>query len=157
MYNLIQVPTIPSGGRIMKGQGRLPIDGGLRRIFREQMPDAQWTPIETGATAPGTPDSEYCFPDGRSGWIEFKRAQGFQVILRPLQIAWIGRRTRLGGRVHVGIRKRTAEADCLIIVPGSALPELTGSGFKGFGEMHWFRARTPAGWDWDRLRKMLTD
>ena len=48
--------------------------------------------VETGATAGGVPDSAYCFPRGRRGWLEFKTVRGWQVPLKPAQVSWIARR-----------------------------------------------------------------
>jgi hypothetical protein len=41
--------------------------GDLRRIFREHLKEAQWSSIETGATAGGVPDSDYCFEGRQAG------------------------------------------------------------------------------------------
>ncbi len=79
-------------------------DGGLRRIFRDKFPEWQWTSIETGAVSPGTPDAEYCAPNGVSGWIEYKKADHWKVTFQPLQIPWIHKRARLGGKVFIAVR-----------------------------------------------------
>ena len=85
-------------------------DGGLRALFHENMKTAQWTAIETGAVSRGIPDTEYCFPGGVSGWIEFKRCRGNIVKYQPGQIAWIERRARLGGRVFVAVLREKDKA-----------------------------------------------
>jgi uncharacterized protein YecT (DUF1311 family) len=80
-------------------------DGDLRKIFRDHLPAAQWSSIETGATAGGVPDSEFCFEGGHQGWLEFKRVSGWRVVLQPAQIAWISRRDRMGANVWIAARK----------------------------------------------------
>jgi hypothetical protein len=66
----------------------------LRRIFREHLPRVQWTSIETGATAAGVPDLEYCFEGGAQGWLECKLTRGRQVSLTPGQVPWIARKRK---------------------------------------------------------------
>ena len=61
------------------------------------MPMAQWTPVETGATSQGVPDHEYCFPDGDQGWVEFKAAHAWAVIIWAEQSGWLLRFLLLGG------------------------------------------------------------
>ncbi len=119
-------------------------DGGLRAIFHQHIKDAQWTAIETGVVSLGVPDSEYCFPGGVQGWIEFKRCAGNVVTIRPQQVAWIDRRSRLGGRVFVGVMNKKD----LLIYSGRDVRALKTSGLKG---------ATPllTGWDWDKIRQLL--
>lgn len=121
-------------------------DGDLRKLFRQAMPQAQWTTIETGAVAQGVPDAEFIFPPpvvpkyrpstpgyidiyprtggpGVSGWIEFKQTGGWAVTLRPEQIGWLSRRVRHGGRAFIAVRRkaaggpRTPKADELYLIP----------------------------------------
>ena len=82
------------------------IDGGLRKIFRENLPDIDWTSIETGSTGRGVPDSNGC-KDGCEFWIEYKKADAWAVTLRSEQVGWLTKRARFGGRVFVAIRRRT--------------------------------------------------
>lgn len=112
------------------------IDGGLRPLFRKYIPQAQWTTIESGMTSRGIPDSEYCFPNGISGWIEFKKTMAWSVNMRPEQCAWLTRRARLGGRALIAVRRlslggpRRDAADELWIVSGAYAVELKRGGLK---------------------------
>ncbi len=81
-------------------------DGGLRQIFSKHIPKAMWVPVETGSTALGVPDSHYCFPGGASGWIENKLvSSGWRVGMRPMQVSWLERYSRYGGRCFIAVRK----------------------------------------------------
>lgn len=81
------------------------IDGGLRRLMREHIPLAHWTPIETGGTGRGVPDDNVCL-NGVETWLEYKCTAGWAVAIRPEQVAWAERRTRAGGRVLLVTRRR---------------------------------------------------
>jgi len=152
-----------SGERIAKGTARTGTDGGLRQLLRSYLPLGDWVSVETGATAGGVPDSNYCFSPGREGWVENKKALGWQVAIRPSQIGWIMRRTRRGGRASVLIRKE----DTLYWVKGSDLEEWSRLGHlnsKGEAVMCplknwdkcWVSEGGPARWDWAHLQELLT-
>lgn len=125
------------------------IDGGLRHAFRVGIPQAQWTSIETGATAAGVPDSEFCFPGGTSGWVEFKQISGWVVTLRPAQIGWLLRRSRMGGRCFVAVRKDSA----LYVLPGAQAVELREVGVRSAQPV---AGSSPSGWDWAEVARILT-
>src|SRR4051812_1390886 len=105
------------------------IDGGLRKLFREHVP-GDWTSIESGSTSGGIPDSNFCIPVARrgylavEGWIEFKQTKGHAVTLAPAQVGWISRRVRNGGRVWIAVRQqapagpRREARDALWLIPG---------------------------------------
>jgi|SRR5215207_8880072 len=80
-------------------------DGGLRPLFRKNLPYYDWQSIETAMTGSGVPDSNFC-SEGVEGWIENKQMSGWKVPLRPDQIGWITRRCRYGGRVFIAARRR---------------------------------------------------
>lgn len=82
------------------------IDGGLRKLFRDHLPQLHWTSIETGGTGQGVADSNYLAPGGREGWVEYKQTEGWTVTLRPEQVSWLDRRHRLGGRAWIAVRRR---------------------------------------------------
>lgn len=124
-------------------------DGRLRTIFRGKFPDWQWTSVETGAVAPGTPDAEWCAPGGISGWIEFKQTAGWKVKFQPLQLPWIHRRARLGGRVFIAVRRKK---DFLYIIPGSDILTLNDLGLKAFKPIDGEGARN---WDWLEVENCL--
>jgi hypothetical protein len=127
-------------------------DGGLRSIFRQHLPAAQWSSIETGATQGGVPDSEYCFPGGRQGWIEFKRikAKSWRVVLQPAQIAWISRRVRLGGVVLIAAKKD----DTLYLMHGAHVHRLHDDGLQG---ARWAQSWSggPRSWPWGYIARCL--
>lgn len=123
------------------------MDGDLRWLFRQNIPSAQWTSVETGLTAAGVPDSEYCFDGGASGWVEAKKIDGWVVTLRPAQIGWLVRRARLGGTCFVAVRK----GDYLWVRPGSEAREMREVGLKGCPSY----AGGPRGWPWREVEKIL--
>ncbi len=100
------------------------VDGSLRKLFRDNLPEAQWTSIETGGTGLGIPDAEYCFTPGRQGWIEFKKTAATAVKIAPEQVSWLERRVRMGGRCFLIVRQqcpaglRRARKDALFIYRG---------------------------------------
>lgn len=124
-------------------------DGGLRRIFRDKFPEWQWTSIETGAVSPGTPDAEYCAPNGISGWVEYKKADHWKVYFQRGQVPWIHRRARLGGRVFVIIRRAQ---DQLYVVSGDKVLDLEENGLRGFEPIPGEGIRK---WDWKVVENIL--
>ena len=138
-------------------------DGGLRALYRKHLPGWQWTSSESGLTSPGVPDSEFCTPSGVTGWIENKTTTGWAVKLRELQVGWIDRRARLGGRVFVAVRRispggpRSSPADELWIIPGHAVKDLCD------GRLNKMRANQvttiqyagPEAWNWDTVKGCL--
>lgn len=125
-------------------------DGGLRQLFRSRFRDWHWTSIETGAVSPGTPDAEFCAPGGISGWVEFKKIDGWKITFQPLQVPWIHRRYRLGGRVFVAVRRKRDE---LYVIPGEHILELEERGVKNFVPITGVGARN---WDWCEVEQILT-
>src|SRR6266550_8267427 len=81
------------------------IDGGLRALFRQHLPQFDWCSIESPITGAGIPDSNFCCK-GVEGFIEFKQTKGWAVTLTPEQCGWISRRHRCGGRVLVAVRQQ---------------------------------------------------
>lgn len=130
-------------------------DGDLRRIFRKYLPQVHWVSIETGACAPGTPDSNYC-TRGVEGWIEYKQTTGRSVTLRPMQIAWLDKRGREGGRVLVAVRRRTADTDELWLLDGAKAREIRRAGLdisKSYTLGVWFGG--PSLWPWGDVLSVL--
>ena len=133
-------------------------------MFRARMPRAQWTSIETGSTGLGVPDAEACFPGGLSFWCEFKLTSGYAVELRAEQAAWADRRSRLGGRCWIAVRRKCAAGprrgpavDDLWLVPGCHALELRACGLRVdlayAGAMVWRGG--PARWAWGEIEKTL--
>ena len=100
------------------------IDGGLRKLFRDRITSAMWVSVETGMTAQGVPDANYCFPGGVEGWVEYKQTKAHAVTFRPAQVGWLLRRERFGGRAFVAVRQTWAGEDNLWLLVGTAAREL---------------------------------
>jgi len=135
------------------------IDGGLRKMFREKMPEAQWTSIETGGTGLGVPDVEFCFPVNRQGWIEFKKTSAIAVKIAPEQVSWLERRVRVGGRCWLIVRKqadaglRRARVDALYLYPGAKARAVLLNGLLTPPTAIYEGG--PGRWDWDLIREYL--
>jgi hypothetical protein len=124
-------------------------DGGLRGLFRQKMPEAQWTPVESPVSL-GIPDAEYCFPNGAQGWVEFKAAAANAVKVRPGQVGWHLRRHRMGGRSFIAVRRGSE----LLIFRGGGARDLVDGGIQG--AQAWLAYHgTGRGWDWDAVRRVL--
>jgi hypothetical protein len=140
------------------------IDGGLRALFRANLPGFDWTSIESGTTGGGIPDMNYC-RDGVEGWCELKQTPGHAVTLRPEQIGWIARRVRNGGRVWIAVRQqcpagpRREARDALWLVPGRWAKEAKMFGLRGawvdvaHGVL--VQHHGPARWDWQAIARAL--
>ena len=149
------------------------IDGGLRQIFRKHLRDVHWCTIESPLTEGGIPDTNFC-ADGVEGWIECKKTEGWAVTLRPLQVGWLLRRSRAGGRALVAVRRRcpagprSPAADELWLLAGAAARELKAHGLPRTDGVRWRSppwppathlgrwAGGPRGWDWPAVRRVLT-
>ncbi len=132
-------------------------DLGLRPLFHARLKaECQWSAVETGRVTPGVPDSEYCFDRGVQGWVEFKRASGWRVptlTANALQIGWIARRARYGGRVWVAVRRVSGIADELYLVNGLYVRELAAGGLLAVERVCWDGG--PDAWDWVEIRGVL--
>ena len=84
------------------------LDGGLRTLFRKNLPAWHWQSIESAMTGMGIPDSNFCY-QGLEGWVEFKECQGMMVRISPMQIGWLMRRARSGGRCFVAVRHKGSD------------------------------------------------
>lgn len=124
-------------------------DGGLRQLFRKNLPEFDWTSIETGSTGRGIPDTNACGL-GTEFWIEFKKTDGWKIGLRPEQIGWITRRARFGGKVFIAVRRK--EDELWLLGPEAALGNsLKGLSYKPIGE------GGPRRWDWGAVKSVLID
>ena len=142
------------------------IDDGLRKIFHDHLVDAHWQSVETGGTGKGIPDSNYCFPGGLEGWVEYKATEAWSVagVVKPEQVAWIERRLRMGGRVHVAVRRhclrgpRREAADELWLFAGSAIRDLKYRPINEVGPalLLYKGNKGPASWDWGMVQEVLT-
>jgi hypothetical protein len=127
------------------------VDGDLRKIFRENLREAQWTSIESAITAAGIPDAEYCFAQGKSGWIEFKKTDTVRIHhLKKMQVAWMERRARLGGRAFVAIRC----GDKLWLYDAASSRSLVENGLVSSSLGAWDGG--PSQWNWRAIKDLLT-
>ena len=129
-------------------------DGGLRQIFRHQFATFQWTSVETAGTGSGVPDSEFCTPDGITGWIEYKRTLIYAVSIRPFQVAWLERRWRYGGKAWIAVRRmpKTGE-DELWFMQGNQAQALFERGLNGVSAMCWNGG--PSNWNWAEVHEIF--
>lgn len=131
------------------------MDGGLRKLFIRHLPDAQWTSIETGATAQGVPDAEYCFPQGLQGFVEHKRTLGWAVTVRPEQVGWLKRRARMGGRCFIAVRQLGTGRDDLWLIRGEHASLVAKEGLSSTSFPSVSMGHGPDRWDWDLVRRVL--
>ena len=131
-------------------------DAGLRRELRKHLSTFQWSHIESPTTAPGAPDTEFAAPGGCTGWVEAKRATAYALRFRPLQVGWISRRARLGGRVFVAVRRLTPKDDDeLWLYPGARIMELVDVGLRAPHPLGQWTGG-PTRWDWGAVAAQLT-
>lgn len=137
-------------------------DGGLRPLFRTRILRAHWTTIETGAVSRGVPDAEFCFEGAVQGWVEYKASrEGWAVVIRPEQVAWLSRRARYGGRCWLAVRRvgstqRDGSYDELWLFPGGAVAQVKALGLRGaldYRVGHWLGG--PARWNWAQIEEMI--
>jgi len=81
--------------------------------------------------------------------VEFKKVEGWKITFEPLQPAWINKRSRLGGRVFVAVRRKLTE---LYVIPGSEILRMIEVGVKGREPIK----RIGRSWDWEQVEKILT-
>jgi len=125
------------------------IDGGLRLLFAKNIA-GHWQSVETFATGRGVPDANYCL-DGAEGWVEFKRVNGWQVEVRPEQVAWAERRRRNGGRVFLAARK----AKFLWLFDGADVRLVMGPAGVRSNAVLLHAAGGPQKWPWAAIRDLL--
>src|SRR5262249_50106411 len=129
-------------------------DGGLRSIFRKELHWYQWTSVETGLTAGGVPDSEFCTTNGTQGWIEFKQTKIYYVQIKPLQIAWLMRRTRMGGNAWIAVRRTNKSSDELWLMSGDQAVNLHVNGLEGTSAWCWKEG--PSFWNFEEVHSILS-
>lgn len=140
------------------------VDGGLRPVFRKHLPMLFFQSVETGGTGQGVPDSHYIAQGGISGWIEYKQTTGHTVDLRPEQISWLLRYSRLGGRAWIAARRRSPggprspACDELHLLPGSLAVEARAGGLRCPAlsqPPHWVASGGPSRWPWAEVLRLL--
>ncbi len=67
-------------------------------LMRTNLPFIHLQRIETGMTGAGVPDVNGC-AKGKEFWVELKEIHsGNALTLRPMQVAWLGKRAAHGGQ-----------------------------------------------------------
>lgn len=142
------------------------IDGGVRKLLRDNLPkpDWRWTPVESGGTHGGIPDSFWAHaPSRTSGWVECKKTLGWSVELRPHQLAWLKNHTEAGVRCAIAVRALGAGSsdgtgDSLWLVRGEAADRLAELGLQKIApEDVLIRCvGSPRSWDWAGVALSLT-
>jgi hypothetical protein len=137
------------------------MDGGLRRIFRANLPEFHWTSIESSGTGGGIPDANYC-ATGIEGWIEYKKTAASKVIFQPAQIGWLEQRTRAGGRTFIAVRRkchagpRREAVDELWLFRGADARVLRQEGLTGAAAHQIGRwSHGPNKWVWTKIGDIL--
>jgi len=135
------------------------VDGGLRQEFRKRLPDFHWTSIESGLTAAGIPDSNYC-KDGVEGWVEFKLTSSFRVRIDPFQVAWHERRFRARGLTFLAVRyqhgggpRKGAPIDSLYVYRGDRIRAVFREGLSVTPELVF--PGGPSAWRWSEVGQLL--
>lgn len=131
-------------------------DGGLRKTFRDHLPVAQWTSIETGSTAAGVPDSFVCFRGGLVRWLEYKLTKANAVRLSAFQIAWHQQYARYGGTSFIAIRRKREACDELYLFAGEDVASVAKHGLKSNLVLGMW-PKGPAKWNWPMIREILTE
>ena len=138
-------------------------DGGLRVLFSDHLKSAHWQPCETWSTGKGVPDTNYCFPGGIEGWIEFKKTETFRLDISPEQVSWAETRMRRGGRIFLAARRKTTfgprkgkPVDELWLFPGVAIRWLIQHPMKEAPGQFSKWENGPRNWDWVAVAQILT-
>ena len=75
-------------------------------LLKNNLTDIHFQRIETGLTGSGVPDVNGC-AKGKEFWIELKEIHsGKSLTLRSMQVAWMAKRSAVGGQVFVLARKQ---------------------------------------------------
>lgn len=130
------------------------MDGELRTLFRQHLPKFHWVSIETWPVSSGVPDSNYCAAGGVEGWVEFKKISGWKIPWKQpyLQVAWLERRSRTGGRCFLAVRRNQA----LYVFRGSDARRVLEEGIRGPLPVGMWEGG-PSHWDWARVGEILTE
>jgi hypothetical protein len=136
-------------------------DDGLRQLLIHHI-EAQWTVIKTWGVSRGVPDAEFCMRGGVQGWVECKSCRGNAVIMRPMQISWLMKRSLMGGNCFIAVRKRlvsggkTIGDDELRIYRGAGAAALKSGGLEAASDYllgSWKGG--PGKWKWDEVQFVL--
>lgn len=140
-------------------------DGGLRQVFTKHVRDAHWQAIESWSTGQGVPDANYCL-EGCDGWIENKTTSwwSLQHPLSPEQVAWGERRSRVGGRYLMAVRRqfdasprRGAAVDELAIFGPEVLRQIATTNSIRDVVPRLYCTGGPSRWNWDVIRVLMKE
>lgn len=136
-------------------------DGGLRKLFRQHIPDCDFQSVETWSTGQGVPDLNYCLA-GCEGWIELKQTAAWAVKVQPGQVGWIERRLRAGGRVLIAVRRQTTPGprrgtavDELWLLDGGMIRTLADAGLGEPINALIVCSGGPARWNWPEIKSLM--
>jgi hypothetical protein len=132
-------------------------DGGLPKVISDNIPEAHWVRVESGTVASGTPDLNGCL-NGREVWVECKAATGWTVRVRPVQVGWMERRERAGGRCLVAVRRNKMDEDVLWLMRAGAarvLLEGTKLHLVPADLIICIQSGGPSQWFWDGIREAM--
>lgn len=130
-------------------------DGGLRPIIHKNLKRGMmWVAIETWGVSEGVPDSWYAAP-GVCGWVEHKRVEkNGRLKIRPGQVGFLLRCSRMGTRCFVAARDRRS-GDDLLLFAGADAPLLRDQGVAAAVPLgRW--AGGPRRWGWEEMRGIIT-
>lgn len=139
-------------------------DDGLRKLIHDKLPRSAgfvWTPIETGGTIAGVPDSFWAHESLKSGWLESKATDGWAVDVRPHQVSWVRSNIAMGVHVLIAVRAKgkgssDGRGDSLWVIRGSAIVDLQDYGLKLPESAvlgRWYGG--PRSWDMERVKGLL--
>lgn len=137
-------------------------DGGLRKELQKGLPKPEWlwTPIETGGTHGGVPDSYFVNRMNKiDGWVECKATDGWAVKFESHQVQWLMLRAAAGVLCRVAVRGRGVgsgggRGDSLWIYRGQHA-ELLDIGDLRTVEPLYVGYGSPREWDWVAIREAL--
>jgi len=121
-------------------------EAGLWKLVRANIKDADLQRLESGMTSRGIPDINGC-KDGTEFWVELKYTTTKKVAIRPEQVAWLLRRSKVGGRTFVLVKTPKE----LYLYPGSLARELADDGLN-VAPYHVWDIKAV---DWNQLLKTL--
>ena len=129
----------------------MPSESDFRRTFRKSLPQVHWATVESRTTESGIPDINGCLL-GVEFWVECKTTKAFAVVMRPMQISWILRRVRHGGKVIIAVRKKNTKVDELYLIDGKHVKQLNEKGLHGFPCIG---TGGPSQWPWPDIAKAI--
>lgn len=131
------------------------IDGGLRKLFKNNLPMMHWQPVETGMISSGVPDANFCYL-GVEGWVELKQIKKGRIEWRPEQIGWTRERTKQGGLVKLAVRaEHPDDTDFLVMYDAKDICRdfdplfAMNTDFQGMWVGH------VRSWNWDQILQTL--